>query len=260
MEEAKMRFRVRVAALAGLIFALAPAAAPAADRMLLWQIVTLKCLRHELKSEAPIPCDYIDMAAGESRGVAALKGFDGPAGMLTIPLARVTGIEDAALQAPDAPNYFAAAWATRGRAEFHAHRPFAREDLAIAVDSKPAREQDQLNLRLDCIDKTVASALRGYAGPLDAQWREMEMPLKGRRYWARTLDSSDLADSAPFRLMAGELPGAESDLADWSLAAIGALRDGKPGFVLLANKVDATGGGRASDLLDRECGGVASTQ
>src|SRR5271156_6876259 len=81
-----------------------------ADRDLLWNIVNFKCLRHLTKSEAPIPCDSVNVSTGWDRGVAYLKDFEGVARMLAIPTHRVTGIEDPVLLTPGEPNYFASAW------------------------------------------------------------------------------------------------------------------------------------------------------
>ena len=93
-----------------------------ADRSLLWNIVNFKCLRHLTKSEAPIPCDSVDVSAGWDRGVALLKDFDGTARMLVIPTHRVTGIDDSALLTPEEPNYFASAWAARSAVEWRLGR------------------------------------------------------------------------------------------------------------------------------------------
>ncbi len=41
---------------------------------------------------------------------------------------------------------------------------------------------------------------------LDAQWRPMTEALAGRKYWARRVDSADLAGVNPFRLLADEMP------------------------------------------------------
>jgi CDP-diacylglycerol pyrophosphatase len=41
-----------------------------ADRSLLWNIVNLKCLRHLTKSEAPIPCDSVDVSAGSDQVIS----------------------------------------------------------------------------------------------------------------------------------------------------------------------------------------------
>ena len=70
-----------------------------ADRMALWKIVSLECVPHFEKGEAPVPCEHIDITGGEDRGYVDFKDQRGVAQMLTIPIRRVTGIEDPALQA-----------------------------------------------------------------------------------------------------------------------------------------------------------------
>ena len=71
--------------------------------------------------------------------------------------------------------------------------------------------------------------------------------LAGRKYWARRVDSADLAGVYPFRLLADEMPE-RGDMGAWSLAAVPMSFDGKPGFVLLADHAELFGGGHAEDL------------
>ena len=42
-------------------------------------------------------------------------------------------------------------------------------------------------------------------------------------------------------------------MGDYTLAAIGATFEGKPGFFLLAGKLSPDGGGHAEDLQDHDC-------
>lgn len=251
-----MKIWNREACLWVLILAIAAlgmsAAQPApADRNLLWNIVNFKCLRHLTKSEAPIPCDSVDVSNGWDRGVAFLKDFDGVGRMLAIPTHRVSGIEDSVLLTPEEPNYFASAWGARGTVELRLRQQLPREAVAITVNSMVSRSQDQLHLRIDCIDKDVAIALASYSGALDAQWRPMTIDLKGRRYWARKLDK--LSNVSPFQLLADGIDGAKTEMGLWSLAAVGANFSGKPGFILLADRAEPAGGGHAEDLQDRDC-------
>jgi CDP-diacylglycerol pyrophosphatase len=240
-------------AFAVLAMALSSAHPAPADRSLLWKIVNFKCLRHLTKSEAPIPCDSVDVSAGWDRGVALLKDFDGVARMLAIPTQRVTGIEDSALLTPDEPNYFASAWAARSALEWRLGRNLPREAVAITVDSMAASNQDQLYLRIDCIDKDVAARLASYSGALDTQWRTMTVDLKGRRYWARKLESNDLSGVSPFQLLADGISGAKTEMGFWSIAVVGADFSGGPGFILLADHAEPTAGGHPEDLQDRDC-------
>jgi len=225
-------------------------ASPAhADRMALWTIVHDQCVPHLSAGEAPKPCDEVDLSAG----VAYLKDLNGVAQMLAIPTNRVTGIEDPALLAPDAPNYFATAWNARRDVEAHLGRPLAREAVAITINSMFSRSQDQLHLHVDCLDKSVAAALAEDQASIDAKWLVMTTALNGRRYWARRADSAGLADISPFKSIADEIPGAREEMGLWSLAAVGASFAGKPGFILLADHAELTAGGHAEDIQDHAC-------
>jgi CDP-diacylglycerol pyrophosphatase len=115
------------------------------------------------------------------------------------------------------------------------------------------RSQDQLHFHVDCLDKDVAATLAAYKTALDDAFRPMTVDLKGRRYWARRVDSVDLSDVAPFRLLADGIEGAKAEMGLWSLAAVGADFADRPGFILLADRTEAGAGGHAEDLQDHDC-------
>lgn len=246
------RFPLSLALLAAAL--LAPSAARA-DRMALWTIVHGQCVPNVVAGQGPKPCQNVDLGQGEARGVALLKDLHGVAQYLAIPTGRVTGIEDPLILAPDAPNYFAYAWASRAALEAKLGRALPREAVGVSINSQFSRSQDQLHLHVDCMSKDVAVALAGYKDALDDQWRVMTVPLNGRRYWARRLDSADLSDAAPFRLLADGLEGAKDHMGLETLIAVGADFAGKPGFILLADHAELAGGGHAEDLQDHDCRG-----
>lgn len=224
-----------------------------ADPSALWNIVHGQCLPHVEGGEGPAPCVSVDLAGGEREGMAILKDLQGEAQMLAIPTRRVTGIEDPQMLAIDAPNVFAAAWRAKGEVEGRLHQALQREEVVIAINSEWRRSQNQLHLHVDCIAKNVEDALAEAAPSLTETWRKMGVRLNGREYLVRRLNSADLADAEPIKLLAREVEGAVAHMGDFSLAAIGATFDGKPGFILLADKISADGGGHAEDLQDHGC-------
>jgi CDP-diacylglycerol pyrophosphatase len=246
------RFPLRLALLAAALFAASPACA---DRMALWNIVHGQCAPHKVAGLGPKPCERIDLSHGEARGVALLKDLRGVAQYLAIPTGRVTGIEDPLVLAPDAPNYFAYAWANRDAVAIRLGRALPRQAIGVSINSQFSRSQDQLHLHVDCMDKDVVAALAAYQDALDGQWRVMTTPLKGRRYWARRLDSDDLSDAAPFRLLAEGVEGARDHMGLWTMIAVGAAFQAKPGFILLADHAELAVGGHAEDLQDHDCKG-----
>jgi CDP-diacylglycerol pyrophosphatase len=236
------------------IAALAPPCAPArADSMALWRIVHGACAPHFEAGEGPKPCESVDLNGGEAEGVAILKDLVGVAQMLAIPTRRITGIEDPQMLAPDAPKVFSAAWGAKALVEARLGRTLPREEVALAINSKWARSQEQLHVHVDCTAAPVVKALAEYGPALDGQWRAMTVPLKGRVYFARRVDSADLGDVAPLKLLADGIEGASAHMDAYSLAAVGATFDRKSGFILLADQFSLEGGGHAEDLEDHDC-------
>jgi CDP-diacylglycerol pyrophosphatase len=195
----------------------------------------------------------VDLSEGEADGVAILKDLVGVAQMLAIPTRRISGIEDPQMLAPDAPPVFADGWKAKALVEARLGQPLPREAVALAINSKWARSQDQLHVHVDCVAKPVAAAPADYRLSLDDHWRAITVPLAGRVYFARRLDSADFRDASPFRLLADGVEGAKADMGAYSLAAVGANFDGKPGFILLADSFSLEGGGHAEDIQDHRC-------
>jgi CDP-diacylglycerol pyrophosphatase len=224
-----------------------------ADPNALWRIVHGECVPHIEAGLGPKPCERVDLDGGVGQGVAILKDLVGVSQLLAIPTRRITGIEDPQMLAPNAPPVFAVAWGAKSLVEERLHRTLPREALGLAVNSAWARSQDQFHVHVDCVAIPVVKALAAYASAFDSQWRAMTVPLQGQIYFARRVDSADLVDVAPLKLLADGLEGARAHMGAYSLAAMGATFDGKPGFVLLADQFSLEGGGHAEDLQDHDC-------
>ncbi|MBV8106036.1 MAG: CDP-diacylglycerol diphosphatase [Hyphomicrobiales bacterium] len=208
---------------------------------------------HVQAAEGPKPCETVDLTGGVEEGVAILKDLIGVAQMLAIPTRRITGIEDPQMLAPDAPPVFADGWKGKVLVEARLGKQLPREAVALTINSKWARSQDQLHVHVDCVAQSVSEVLANYHSALDDRWLAMTEPLRGRKYFVRRVDSTDLEDVQPLRLLADGLEGAKANMGAYSLAAVGATFDGKPGFVLLAESFSLEGGGHAEDIQDHDC-------
>jgi CDP-diacylglycerol pyrophosphatase len=240
---------------AGLVAATTIIASHAADRLVLWRIVHDKCVPDEKANGSPAPCEAVDLADGENNGVAILKDLVGVAQFLAIPTQRISGIESPEILDSAAPNYWRAAWAARGAMAARLGRPLARDMVGMAINSSLARSQDQLHIHIDCVAPETRAALGAHAGELTTDWRPLSFDLSGRRYSARRLDSSDLSDADPFRLLADGDAGAGAHMAIETLVVAGATFASGVGFILLADRADPAAGDVAhgEDLLDHSC-------
>jgi CDP-diacylglycerol pyrophosphatase len=211
-----------------------------ADPNALWHIVHDRCVPDLQQHGDPAPCAVVDVDS------AVLKDLVGARQFLLIPTARVTGIESPELLAPDAPNYFAAAWRARSFVDVRAGFTLPRDWASLAINSEDARTQDQLHIHVDCVRLDVAEALALHAADIGPVWEPFPVPLVGHRYSAVTVDGEDLDAVNPFTLLADGITGAREDMGSQTLVVVGAyLPGGRPGFVILADHIDLAAGDTA---------------
>ncbi len=246
--------------LGGLFLAAALLAAPcarASDPSALWHIVHDHCVPDQQEHARPQPCAQVSLDGGW----AVLKDREGVAQYLLIPTARVSGIEDAAVLAPDAPDYFAAAWAARDDVLERLGRPLPRDALSLAINSPSGRSQNQLHIHIDCLRPDVRAALHAQADRIGVAWAPFPGGLLGRPYLARRVERADLAGVNPFRLLAGAPEVGAGGIGTWTLVVTGAsFRDADghgtgDGFILLADRADLGLGdrGNGEELQDHGC-------
>jgi CDP-diacylglycerol pyrophosphatase len=244
------RFRIGIAVLAATL-GLATAAW-ATDHDALKKIVVEQCAPHMQAGGGPAPCASVDLADGS----AVLKDIKGKTQYLLIPTKVVTGIDDPQILAPDAPNYWQAAWMARSFVETAAGRAIPRDDVGLAINSAYGRSQYQLHIHVDCIRPDVKQALHANLDKVGTTWADLDVDLAGHRYRAMRILGDDPGAQNPFRLLADSDPAVRADMGRQTLAVIAAtFADGKDGFVLLNDRANLLkmDFASSSNLLDQDC-------
>jgi len=240
--------RLVLLVLLGLV--LAPVGAEAADPSALWKIVNGKCVPHEEADRDPSPCADVE------KGFAVLKDINGVAQFLLIPTAQIGGIEDPAILAPEAINYWDAAWRARHFVDEHLHTSLPRDAVSLAINSSAGRSQDQLHIHIDCVRPDVRAALAANLDKVEAVWTPFPVPLAGHTYRSIRINQATLDGINPFDVLADADPRARADMGMHTLVLVGAtFADGTTGFVLLDDHADLAAGDRASgeELQDHSC-------
>jgi CDP-diacylglycerol pyrophosphatase len=224
-------------------------------RATLWDIVHDQCLVTARNDPNPAPCSYVETYMGVAKGYAVLKDLVGDAQFLLIPTKRVPGIESPDIVASDAPNYWQAAWEARRYLNQKLQRSLPRNAIGMAVNSSAKRGQDQLHIHIDCVQPEVMKALAAHADDIGEKWHTIPFTLMGRHFVARQVNSPDLEDVNPFRLLYSSSAEAAADMAHETLIVIGAtFNNRREGFVLLSEKATTVkGSGHGEDLLDHAC-------
>lgn len=226
-----------------------------ANGQVLWHIVHDQCVPDEQTNAKPAPCIEVSAGDGVDRGYAVLKDIHGAEQYLVMPTLDITGIEDARLLAPGAPNYFADAWRALSYVDAKIGKTMPRQDMAVSVNSPYGRSQDLLHLHVDCLTPRSVATLTADIPRIGRRWSRTTFTFEGHPYYAVRLPG-DAPTADPFRVLADGVPGAAKDMAAWTLVLAGAtLEGGQPGFVLLAGRADPAHGDFASgeELQDHEC-------
>jgi CDP-diacylglycerol pyrophosphatase len=240
-----------------LLLALSPATACAADPSALWKIVDGACVPHQQATNDPSPCAEVHLGNGAGKGFAVLKDIRGATQYLLIPTARIGGIEDPAILAPNAENYWADAWDARSFVEDRLHRTLPRSAVSLAINSVYGRTQDQLHIHIDCVRPDVRDSIAANLDRIERAWAPYPVPLSGHMYRAIRIERVNLGPVDPFRLLADADPTARDDMGRHTLVLVGATfpADGQDGFVLLDDRADLMTADRASgeELQDHDC-------
>ena len=131
-------------------------------------------------------------ASTSTAGSAVLKDLVGETQFLLIPTARSSGIDDPAILAPTAPNYFAAAWRAKSFVDERAGVELPRQWMSLAINSAYARSQNQLHIHVDCVRPDVHDALTEHGSAVGPAWAPFPVELAGHRYDAMSVDGDDL--------------------------------------------------------------------
>ena len=241
-----------VIVLAAAVFAHERAESGTRHSNALWHVVHDLCVTDMKISGAPAPC----LAVNLGQGWAALKDLRGATQILVIPTAKVAGIESPALLQPNAPNYWQDAWDARTLFEKRVGHPVPRDDIALAINSRFGRSQNQLHIHVDCVRADVRQALQDHQGRIGRRWRDLDFVLFGHRYRVMRIDGAEIAPRDPFKILARGDPRARADMGRETLMVVGAVfADGAPGFYLLSDHADLIRLDKAAgeDIEDHAC-------
>ena len=143
--------------------------------------------------------------------------------------------------------YFAAAWHASSFVDARAGVDIPRDWMSLAVNSAVARTQNQFHIHIDCVRADIRESVSRNIVHVGPDWAPFPEPLRGHTYLTMAVAGEDLDAANPVQLLAKRA----DDMGLETLVVVGTyLRDGQPGFILLADQVDrATGNLAAGEEL-----------
>lgn len=219
----------------------------------LWRVVHYLCVpSHAIGLTTP--CEDVTYEGTGGYAILAVNANH----ILTVPTARISGIESRALLRPGQPNYWQAAWAAQRYLKAARRASLPREMVGLAINSADGRSQEQLHIHTGCVFPFVRSALAGLSLKPDDGWRTLTPRLPGGRYRVRAVMGADLKQIDVLGLLEPALRADADAMARQTIAVAGTTIDGQPGYYVLnarsANGMDA----HAEALLDFSCASALS--
>lgn len=239
---------LKLAMPAATVAVLLAAQACGADPDALRHIVQEECVPHWVGQHDAAPCVEVQLSdsSNPTSGFALLADRKGGAHFLLIPTRRITGIESSELLAPDAPNYFAAAWEARGHLEPSAGHVVPRNAVGLAVNPVRARSQTQLHIHIECLRPDLFDALNRDSARISDVWTQERVG--AAEFEALKVSGEVLGDRNPFKMLNQRASEQHRAMGDYTLIVAGTQSSGGPGFILLASTVAA-----GELLLDSSC-------
>ena len=237
--------------------ATAAACAATLHRSALWQVVRT-CVVNAQLIGGPFPCLKVDIAAGAERGWAVLRPPFGAPDTILTPTRPIAGLEDSWLRGDDAPNYFAAAWEERALVKARDGAEVPAGAMALGVNSRATRTQDQLHIHIGCLRPRFRRAIDAFGPQLPpGAWAHIGGVAGRGDYRALRVSGAGLAGVNVFA-RAAEAYGDEGvDLAD-QIIVVAPLQGPADGgdFVILtgrAGEAQLPRAPSADEFIDPAC-------
>ena len=216
-----------------LVFWGLPSAAGAGERGLLWRVVQTCVLNHSLTG-GTFPCLAVETPTGTEAGYAVLRAPNEDVHVVVTPTVRTIGIEASRLRGPDAPNYFLDAWFARHFVTDNLARHPGRADIALAVNSRLGRSQDQLHIHIACVRSDVKTVLARQTSAIHSHdWIKIKPLSNAAAYAAHFQPDHDLSGINIFDRVAESLKIDAKQMDDVTIVVVGAE---PTGFIILARK------------------------
>lgn len=223
-----------------------------ASRSALGLVVTV-CEVNSTLTGSPYPCLKIVHAQDPLSSYVVLREPTDKERTILAPLADVSGIEDPRLLAAGAPNYFDAAWRELATATGLHKEKVPPQNFALAINAASWRTQDRLHIHMGCQTPRFRALLKTHATEIGSG-RFASLGTNAG-WWAAFYPADDLSNLNPFKLVAGGVDGARSNMRNVVVGVFAStLPDGEQGFYILARVRGASKvRGSAEDMIDPKC-------
>jgi CDP-diacylglycerol pyrophosphatase len=199
-----------------------------ADREALWSVIRTLCIPASYFG-VRFPCVKVDRT--ENYAIVESPTNDRLDFVIT-PTTRIAGIESLVSGLTDYPNLWRIAWRERSLLQQSSARPLDWDAVALAVNSRSTRSQDQLHIHLGCINAALRAFLAVETFPSSPQWLLRRPDGVGSGVFMKILPREAI-DKDFFRLIFDEIPGGKTFAEKETIVVAGVKQGAWRGFALM---------------------------
>lgn len=218
-------------------------------RNALWAVVRACVAAHD-SLRTPFPCLAVRLGPPS---VAILRAPGRRTHLIVVPTVRLSGLESTALRTPPV-FYWRAALDARSFVVSGAGGRLPLGDVALAINSRRSRSQDQFHIHAACASPDALRQVRERAAQIGSNWVRLPEPIEDSTYWARRVSHAAAVgkdDLASLRMLPRPI-----DLSQVTVGAINLAEDGTGDWAYLLSD---SGTSAAEDIFDLSCA-IAATK
>lgn len=200
------------------------------NREALWFVISRICQPANIIG-LNFPCLRYDVG----HGFAIIRSpFNDALDFIITPTTKIVGIESPELLKTDTPNLWDAGWQQRVLLEEASKKKLSWNDVAMAVNSKFSRTQDQLHIHLGCVDTNIKQYFMQMPEHLKQGWFLIRLPHIRSEFIATILPADGLNENV-FMKLAREKPARQLTTSEATIAVVGISYGNWQGFALLVS-------------------------
>jgi CDP-diacylglycerol pyrophosphatase len=208
------------------------------------------CIVAKSVTGRPFPCLSVEPDKADRPGTAVMRAPGSPSHVIVMPVRDIVGIEAPELRHQIGNILWRESLASRRHVVEALNGAITIDDVGIAVNAEGGRSQDHLHIHLDCLGRSVHTAVLTSAQHINGDWTLLPHKLQGSRFFAMRTKAVDAERFNPFDAVQ-TLPSRGSRPNEITFVAISTGPDDPDrGHLLLAFRAP---GGHSEKLLDHAC-------
>lgn len=220
--------------------------ARSADRDALWSKVNQQCVPDYINNDTYTPCALVNV----DEKYVIYKVDNDKYQYLLLPTEKISGIEDEKLL-NEKQNYIYRAWQSRTFLTEKLNKKIKERDIALTMNAKNARGQDQLHIHISCLSPSARKTIDAIdIKSIGEHWSTKAIEINPYSFYFKKISLGELKKDNIFKLIKSK---ADQIGADMNYSGVALVNIDINTFMILLSPGTVDKGVSAELIQDHEC-------